>query len=285
MPLKYDLHTHSTASDGTLTPSQLVCRAVEAGIEVLSLTDHDTTEGLAELAGAARRRGLGFVSGVEISVSWGPQVIHLVGLGFDPASEPLQQGLQRLRKFRQWRAEEIGRRLDKAGIPGAYQGARALSNGRLISRTHFARFLVKEGYVPEVRKVFKGHLVRGKPGYVPGQWARLDEAIAWVREAGGQVVIAHPARYPLTRTKLRQLLGEFVEAGGVGLEVISGSHSRDDNYKMAGYAKDFSLLASAGSDYHGPENPWIDLGRLPDFPDTAVPIWHDWSIDEVGLTA
>lgn len=285
MPLKYDLHTHSTASDGTLTPTQLVCRAVEAGIEVLSLTDHDTTEGQTELAEAARRRGLGFVSGIEISVSWGSQVIHLVGLGFDPESETLQQGLRGLRRFREWRAEEIGRRLEKAGIPGGYQGARALSNGRLISRTHFARFLVNEGHVPVLRKVFQRYLVRGKPGYVPGQWAGLEEAIAWVREAGGQVVIAHPARYPLTRTKLRQLLGEFVEAGGVGLEVVSGSHSRDDNYKMAGYARDFGLLASAGSDYHGPDNPWIDLGRLPDLPDGAVAIWRDWSIDAVGLTA
>ena len=285
MTLKYDLHTHSTASDGTLTPSELIGRAAEARIKVLALTDHDTTEGLAELAAAARRRGIRVVNGVEISVSWGSQVIHLVGLGFDPDAEALRQGLAGLRRFRDWRAEEIGRRLEKAGIPGAYQGARDLSNGRLISRTHFARFLVKSGHAPEMRKVFQTYLVRGKPGYVPGQWAPLEEAVSWVRSAGGQVVIAHPARYPLTATKRRRLLGEFVEVGGNGLEVVSGSHSRDDNFTMAGYARDFGLLASAGSDYHGPENPWVDLGRLPDFPAGAVPIWHDWSIDAVGLTA
>jgi predicted metal-dependent phosphoesterase TrpH len=276
MSLKYDLHSHSIASDGTLSPTRLVERAAAAGVEVLALTDHDTLEGVGEAARAASRLGIRLIPGVELSVSWGPQVIHVVGLGVDPENGRLQAGLKELQGFREWRAEEIGRRLEKAGIPGGFAGAKARSSGRLIGRTHFARFLVDEGYEPNVRKVFKHYLVRGKPGYVPGQWATLDVAINWIRGAGGQAVIAHPARYPLTRGRLRRLLGEFVEAGGVGLEVVSGSHSRDDAFKMAAHARDFGLLASAGSDYHGPEDPWIELGRLPGLPEGCTPVWRDW---------
>jgi len=278
MSLRYDLHTHSTASDGTLTPAQLLQRAAESGVQVLALTDHDTTEGVAEASREALRQGVVLIPGVEVSVSWGPQVIHLVGLGVDPACDALQQGLQQLRRFRNWRAEEIGRRLAKRGIEGAFEGAKSRSNGRLIGRTHFARFLVDAGHAADVRKVFKHYLVRGKPGYVPGEWAALGDAVGWIREAAGQAVIAHPARYPLTRSKLRRLLAEFVEVGGSGIEVISGSHSRDDGFTMARHATDFNLLASAGSDYHGPENPWIDLGRLPPLPDGPVPVWRDWNL-------
>jgi len=276
MPVKYDLHTHSTASDGTLTPAQLVVRAAAAGVDVLALTDHDTTAGLSEAAAEARRRGIGLVPGVEISVSWGQQVIHLVGLGVDVGHEPLQLGLAGLCEFRDWRAREIGRRLEKKGIPGAFEGARAFSNGRLIGRTHFARFLVDRGHAVNVRKVFQHFLVRGKPGYVPGRWASLEDAVGWIRGAGGQAVVAHPARYPLTRSKLRRLFSDFSDAGGVALEVISGSHSRDDAFTMARHARDFGLRASAGSDYHGPENPWIELGQLPPLPNDVIPVWRDW---------
>ena len=283
MSLKYDLHTHSTASDGTLTPAELARHAARCGVDMLALTDHDTTEGVVDAAREAARQGVGFVPGVEVSVSWGRQTIHLLGLGVDPACQRLQAGLKGLREFRSWRAEEIGRRLVKSGIPGAYEGARALSSGTLIARTHFARYLVDQGHAPTLRKVFQHFLVRGKPGYVPGQWAELSEAVSWIKTAGGQAVIAHPARYPLTRTRLRRLLAEFSEAGGEGLEVISGSHSADDSFKMAKHAADFQLLASAGSDYHGPENPWIDLGRLPPFPTGTVPIWRGWgSIGNTG---
>ena len=278
MPAVYDLHSHSTASDGTLTPAQLVERAAAAGIQVLALTDHDTLAGVKEASRAASRLGtIRLLPGVEVSVSWGPQVIHVVGLGVDPGSERLQAGLRELRAFRDWRAEEIGRRLEKAGIPDGFREAKARSNGRLISRTHFARYLVDAGYEPNVRKVFKRYLVRGKPGYVPGRWAPLEAAVGWIRAAGGQAVIAHPARYPLTRGRFRRLLGEFTEAGGVGLEVVSGSHSRDDCFRMAAHARDFGLLASAGSDYHGPEDPWLELGRLPPLPEGVRPVWQAWS--------
>lgn len=275
--MQYDLHSHSTASDGTLTPTELVQQAKAGGVDVLALTDHDTTEGLAEAAVEAARLELELVNGVEISVTWAGHTIHLVGLRFDPNAPLLQQGLQRLREFRAWRAEEIGRRLAKHGIADAYVAARRLSNGRLISRTHFARHLVEAGHAESVHSVFKRFLVRGKPGYVPGQWASLDEAICWIRSAGGQVVLAHPARYDLTQTKQHRLIREFKDLGGAALEVISGSHHRDDNQLTAQQAKAFNLLASAGSDFHDPKNPWIELGKLPPLPSDCIPIWHDWN--------
>ena len=273
-----DLHSHSTASDGTLEPGQLMRRAVAMGVRVLALTDHDTTEGLAAAAARVRDLDLELVPGVEISVTWGGQTVHVLGLGVDVGNPLLQDGLAGLREFRAWRAEEIGRRLAKGGVEGAYEGARALSSGRLISRTHFARLLVRRGEAADVREVFKRFLVRGKPGHVPGQWAELEQAVGWICAAGGQAVIAHPARYGMTRTRLRRLFGDFRDAGGVGLEVISGSHSRDDCFVMARHAADFGFLASAGSDFHGPENPWIELGRLPRLPDGCVPLWRNWEL-------
>jgi len=272
----YDLHAHSTASDGTLTPTQLMQRAHAAGIQVMALTDHDTLDGLPEAAQTAADLGLEFVPGVEISVSWQHGTVHIVGLGIAPDNELLCEGLAGLREFRDWRAQEIGRRLEKAGVPGAFEGARALSNGQLVSRTHFARYLVDRGHASDVRGVFRHYLVHGKPGHVPGQWAELADAVRWIRTAGGQAVIAHPARYPLNRSKLRRLIDEFAAAGGEALEVVSGSHSRDDYHEMARHARDFGLLASAGSDYHGPEQAWIALGHLPDLPDGCVPIWKYW---------
>ncbi|MCG8052911.1 MAG: PHP domain-containing protein [Candidatus Thiodiazotropha taylori] len=274
----YDLHSHSTASDGTLSPRALVQRAAEAGVEVLALTDHDTTAGIDEASEAAQSCGLVLIPGVEVSVSWNRQTVHLVGLNLDPHDSQLDAGLQKLRDFREWRAEEIGRRLDKAGISGAYEGALALAEGCLVSRTHFARFLVQSGIVEDERKVFKRFLVSGKPGHVPGEWASLEEAVGWIHAAGGQAVIAHPARYRMTRSKLRQLLKQFVALQGDGLEVVSGSHSRDDYVNMAKHARDFDLLASAGSDFHCPENPWIELGRLPRLPEGCKPVWQNWNL-------
>ncbi len=276
MPLTYDLHTHSAASDGTLSPGELVERAVAVGVDVLALTDHDTTQGVAEARAAAEVTALRLVPGVEISVTWQGLTVHILGLGVDPEHPGLLAGLAGLRDFRDWRAEEIGRRLERAGIAGGFEGARALAGGPLISRTHFARYLVAKGHAPDVRGVFSRFLVHGKPGHVPGDWAGLEQAVAWIQDAGGQAVVAHPARYPLTRTKLRRLLQEFAECGGAGLEVISGSHSRDDSFVMARHARDFGLRGSVGSDYHGPENPWIELGRLPALPESCEPIWQDW---------
>ena len=266
------------ASDGTLSPQELVALAASRGVRVLALTDHDTLDGLAEAQAAADDAGIVLSPGVEISVTWGGRTIHIVALWIDPEDEQLRLGLGRLREYRQWRAEEIGRRLAKVGIRGAFEGAKSFSNQRLIGRTHFARFLVQRGYAANEREVFKSYLVKGKPGHVSGDWASLEEAVGWIRAAGGQAVIAHPARYRFTRAKLLRLIGQFKELGGVGIEVVSGSHSRDDRLVFAGHARDQGLLASAGSDFHGPENPWVELGRLDPLPAVCTPIWSSWEV-------
>ncbi len=271
-----DLHTHSTASDGTLTPTLLLERAAAAGVQVLALTDHDTLAGLAEAAVAAARLGLTLIPGAELSVTWAGRTVHVVGLNLDTQCGALNAGLGRILAFRDWRAEEIGRRLDRHGIPDACAGARDLARGTLVGRTHFARLLVQRGLAASEREVFKHFLVQGKPGHVPGQWATLEEALGWIRAAGGQAVLAHPARYGLTRTKMLDLIGVFRELGGAALEVVSGSHSKDDAFVFARHAREQGLLASAGSDYHGPECPWLDLGRLPALPPGCTPIWADW---------
>ncbi len=274
MSAQPDLHCHTTASDGTLSPAALVRRAKAAGIPMLAVTDHDTTEGIAEAQREAAQVGLRLVAGVEISVTWGGRTVHVVGLNVEPGTPELAEGLARLRTFRDWRAEEIARRLGRVGIRGAFEGARALSNGRLISRTHFARFLVQEGLVGSERDVYRHYLVSGKPGHVTGEWATLEEAVGWVRAAGGQAVLAHPARYRLTRTKLLGLIREFSAAGGEALEVASGSHSRDDTFSMAQVARETGLLASCGSDYHGPESSYLELGRTMRLPEGCRPIWQ-----------
>jgi predicted metal-dependent phosphoesterase TrpH len=277
MFLHYDLHSHSTASDGSLSPTELVTRAHAAGVDVLALTDHDNTQGIPEAREVAADLGLRLVPGVEISVTWNKATIHIVGLNVDIENEALQQGLARLREFRTWRGEEIARRLAKHGIEGAYEGAKAYSHGLILSRTHFARFLVEQGHAKDMGKVFGKFLTHNKPGYVPGEWASLEEAVQWIHGAGGQAVIAHPARYRLSATRKRQFMGEFKELGGEGLEVVSGSHSKGDAYNMAQYAKRFGFLASRGSDYHGPEQPWVELGKLDDLPEGCEPVWLHWA--------
>jgi hypothetical protein len=277
-PTRYDLHTHSLQSDGTLTPAELVTRARTAGVDVLALTDHDVTDGIAEAHATAATLGMRLIAGVEISVTWQGQTVHIVGLNIDTADHALQQGLSRLREFRQWRAVEIGRRLQKRRIEGAYEGARHLAKGKIVSRTHFARFLVEQGYVRGMQQAFKQFLSSGKPGHVPGQWATLGEAVSWIRSAGGQAVVAHPARYKLSAGKLLRLFGEFRECGGDAIEVISGSHTPESNRHFARIAAEQDFLASAGSDYHGPEKTWMDLGRLPALPDGCVPVWRDWEM-------
>jgi predicted metal-dependent phosphoesterase TrpH len=281
----YDLHTHTFYSDGALSPAELVARAAANGVQVLALTDHDVTDGVPEADAAAQQAGITLVPGVEISVTWNAQVVHIVGLNIDTANAALQAGLVRLREFRAWRAEEIGRRLDKAGIPGAIEGARARAQRGLVSRTHFAQFLVAAGHAADVRSVFKKYLVHGKPGHVPGQWAALDEAIGWIRAAGGQAVLAHPARYKITATRLQKLLGEFRDAGGAAIEVVSGSHSRDDMFRFAQLASRYGLLASSGSDFHGPQNYYMDLGPMPPLPEGCIPVWQSWEMAAVSTHA
>lgn len=276
MTLHYDLHSHSTASDGTLAPAELVSRAARQGVDVLALTDHDVTDGLPAALAAAAALQITLLPGVEVSVTWEGKTIHIVGLGIDHTNAELQQGLASMRAFRDWRAEEMGRRLEKRGIENAYAGALAYASGTILSRTHFARYLVESGHARDMGQVFKRFLTQGNPGYVPGEWASLRDALDWIHSAGGQAVVAHPARYKLTATRLRQLLSEFKQHGGAAIEVVSGSHSRDDYHAMANYAREFDLLASCGSDYHGPEQPWLELGRLPPLPKICVPVWRGW---------
>jgi predicted metal-dependent phosphoesterase TrpH len=259
-----------------MTPEALIARAAAKGVDVLALTDHDTLDGLAGAQRAADAGGLVLSAGVEISVSWGGRTIHIIGLGIDREDETMRGGLADLTEYRRWRAEEIGRRLAEHGIEGAFEGAEAFSNGRIIGRTHFARFLVRQGYASSVRDVFKHFLVKGKPGYVAGEWASLEDALGWICGAGGQAVIAHPARYRFSVAKLRRLVGLFKEQGGVGIEVVSGSHSRDECLVYARHARENGLLASVGSDFHGPDNPWVEVGRLPPLPKGCKPIWVDW---------
>jgi predicted metal-dependent phosphoesterase TrpH len=274
MRMHYDLHSHSLASDGTLSPAQLVNEARTAGVQVLALTDHDTTDGLAAAQAAIRLPEMHLVAGVEISVSWQSQTVHILGLGIDPDCTVLQAGLAGLREYRDWRAAEIGRRLAREGIADSYRGARALARGRIVSRTHFARFLLAGGYGTSIQQVFKRYLAPGKSGYVTGRWADLETALNWIGTAGGMAVIAHPARYRMTAGKLRRLVGEFRECGGLGMEVVSGSHTRENTDAMAALCRNEKLLASCGSDYHGPENPWIRLGELAQLPPGCRPVWE-----------
>ncbi len=277
--LNYDLHSHSTVSDGTLTPSELMRRAQEKGVDVLALTDHDEVAGYGKAVIESRRLGLKLLAGVEISVTWGRQTIHIVGLNIDPDSADLVKGLSHLRDYRKWRGEEIGRRLDKAGFVDAYKGALKYQKGDLLTRTHYGRFLVGVGAVETMQDAFKKYLLRGRPGYVGGKWASMEDALQWIHDAGGVAVIAHPARYGMTRTKLRSMLGEFIECGGEGLEVVSSSHNGNEIHTMAQHALQLGLAASRGSDFHSPDNRWVELGRLPELPKQCEPIWERWGLN------
>jgi hypothetical protein len=273
----FDLHCHSTASDGVLSPAELVRRAAANGVSVLALTDHDELAGLAEAAQAARAAGIGFVPGVEISITWGGISIHIVGLGVDPENATLATNLEHVRSSRARRAERIAAHLDELGIEGSLEGAYAYAeNPKVIGRTHFARFLVERGVAADVPTVFKHYLVHGKPGYVPHQWADLPDAVAWIRASGGRAVVAHPGRYKLGSLELRRFFGEFKAAGGEGVEVVTGSHSRAQYAEFARLAREFGFLASRGSDFHGPEESIVDLGRLPQLPGDLEPVWRDW---------
>ncbi len=273
----YDLHTHSNISDGLLPPAELVERAAAAGVSTLALTDHDDVAGLPQARETAERLGIDLVNGVEISVTWRKRTIHIVGLRIDPLHEPLVQGLSAIRQGRALRARRMADSLAQAGIAGALEGAyRYADNPEIIGRTHFARFLVHMGYAKDVRTVFRHYLVGGKPGYVPHEWAALADAVQWIVAAGGIAVLAHPGRYDLGRQLLPELIGEFKEAGGQAIEVVTGSHTPDQYNLFARYAQEFDLLASRGSDFHGPGESYVEPGALPPLPASVRPVWHDW---------
>jgi len=273
-----DLHTHSTASDGTLSPTELVCQAAAAGVRALALTDHDSVAGIAEAQRAAKQANICLVPGIELSVMWSKRTLHLVGLNLDVNNQKLRDALQQALEFRRWRAEEIARKLEIVGVKDALTGAQMMAGSDLIGRSHFARYLVEQGFAKDFRQVFKRFMVKGKPGHVGGEWMQLEAGIDLLHQAGGVAVLAHPARYNLSRTKLRGLFKELKSLGADGIEVVSGSHSKDENHTMAQHALDFDFPASQGSDYHGPEKPWVQLGRMPPMHYRCTPIW------EAGLT-
>ena len=272
----HDLHCHSTASDGTLSPTKLVQYAATKGIKILALTDHDTTAGIEEARIEAKKQNIQLINGAEISIVWQKTTVHIVALGFDSQNKMLLNGLDKIRTFRQQRAQRMSDKLAKEGIKGAYNAVLEMSKGGLITRPHFARFLIKGGYAKDMNHAFKNFITLGKPGYVQGEWATLEEVLEWIKDAKGQAIIAHPARYKMTRTKLIKLINDFKQQGGVGMEVVSGSHSKDDVFNMAALANKYQLLASVGSDFHGPEHQYIDMGRCVDFPPECKAIWSNW---------
>ena len=279
--LNADLHCHSVISDGTLTPEALAERAKANGVELWALTDHDEVGGQDRAMAAARSQGLPYLTGTEISITFADKTVHIVGLGFDAHNAPLVEGLRRTRGGRGERAQEMSDGLAKVGIHGAYQGAlQYAGNPELISRTHFARFLVETGVCSDTSEVFRKYLTEGKPGFVPHRWARLQEAVQWITGAGGVAVIAHPARYGFSPNEEYALFSEFKAHGGRAVEVVTGSHSSQEAVRYAETALEFDLAASRGSDFHSPDESRIDLGTLPLLPGQLTPVW-DLLVDRI----
>lgn len=269
-----DLHCHSTVSDGTLEPEAVAARAKANGVELWALTDHDEIDGQRRARDAALSLGLPYLTGTEISVTFAGVTVHIVGLGFDADDERLAAGLKATRGGREARAREMSDELAKVGIAGAYEGAlKFVGNPELISRTHFARYLVESGACSDTQDVFRRFLVEGKPGFVPHRWAALRDAVTWIVDAGGVAVVAHPARYKFTPNEEYALFSEFKTLGGRGVEVVTGAHSAADAARYAETAREFDLLASRGSDFHSPEESRIDLGGLPPLPSGLEPVW------------
>jgi predicted metal-dependent phosphoesterase TrpH len=273
--LNADLHCHSVVSDGTLTPEALAERAKAQGVELWALTDHDEVGGQHRAATAARAIGLHYLTGVEISVTFVGQTVHIVGLGFDPDNTALKAGLTQTRGGRNQRAMEMSDGLARVGIKGAYEGATQYAgNPELVSRTHFARFLVETGICRDTNEVFRKYLIEGKPGYVPHRWASLKDAVGWITDAGGAAIIAHPARYKFSTNEEFALFSEFKSHGGLGVEVVTGSHTAAEYLTYADMAIEFGLAASRGSDFHSPDESHTDLGTLPFLPGTLKPVWE-----------
>jgi predicted metal-dependent phosphoesterase TrpH len=273
--LNADLHCHSVVSDGTLTPEALAARAHGNGVQLWALTDHDELGGQERAATAAKTLGMAYLTGVEISVTFIGQTVHIVGLGMDTSHPALVDGLRQTRGGREQRAHEMSDGLARVGIRGAFEGAlKFVGNPDLISRTHFARFLVETGVCKETNEVFRKFLTEGKPGFVPHRWASLQNAVEWITQAGGMAIIAHPARYRFTPNEEFALFTEFKAHGGLGVEVVTGSHSAAEYLTYADAAREFGLAASRGSDFHSPQESHTELGTLPFLPSNLTPVWE-----------
>lgn len=276
--LKADLHCHSSVSDGALAPAVVAEHAHRGGVELWALTDHDEVGGIADARAAASALGMRFVAGVEISITYANETVHIVGLNIDETNAQLVAGLAATRTGRDARGREIGAQLAAAGIPDAYEGALDyVGNPDLMSRTHFARFLVARGVCNNISEVFKNYLSEGKPGYVPHRWASLEQAVGWIQGAGGVAVIAHPGRYKFGPMVEGALFDRFKELGGTAIEVVTGSHTPDQYGKYALLAKQYGFLASRGTDFHGPGETRVDFAHLPPLPAGVTPVWQDWA--------
>ena len=275
--MNVDLHCHSNVSDGVLAPAAVAQYAFRSGVNAWALTDHDEVKGVGRARAAAAELGMHFVPGVEISVTWAGETVHIVGLQIDETHPALVDGLAATRSGRDARGRQISDQLAKAGVPGAYEGAlRYVDNPDLMSRTHFARYLVECGACANIAEVFRKYLTEGKPGYVPHRWASLTEALGWIRGARGVAVIAHPGRYKFGATGEGALFDEFKQLGGVAIEVVTGSHSADQYQVYAEQARRYGFLASRGTDFHAPGESRIDFAMLPPLPGGVKPVWHDW---------
>ena len=272
------MHNHSTASDGLLSPTALIELAARTGADAIALTDHDTTDGLEEAQAAAKRAGIGFIPGVEISVSWGDTTLHIVGLNVDASSGALAQGLESIRSGRMARAERIGQALARLGFDGTFEGAYALAeNKSMLGRTHFARHLLQAGAIKDMQAAFDKYLAKGKPAYVPHRWASLEDAVTWIRASGGTPVIAHPGRYNLKPMFRDEMLADFKRLGGEAIEVVTGSHRPEEYSTWQRIALEHGLLASRGADYHGPGESPAEPGTLPALHASLTPVWSAWA--------
>ncbi len=273
--LNADLHSHSVVSDGTLQPEALAERAAKNGVELWALTDHDEIGGQKRAAAAAHANHMAYLTGTEISVTFAHETVHIVGLGFDADDPAMVAGLAATRGGRSERAQQISAGLAKVGIKNAFEGAlKYVGNPDLISRTHFARFLVESGVCSGTHEVFRSYLVEGKPGFVPHRWANLGDAVRWITAAKGIAVIAHPGRYKFTVNEEYALFSEFKTHGGRAVEVVTGSHTVPEYSKYAEMALEFDLAASRGSDFHCPKESHTDLGGLPYLPGQLTPVWE-----------
>ncbi len=275
--MNIDLHCHSTVSDGLLNPDEVARLAHSKGVDVWALTDHDELGGLQLARATAQALGMRFINGVEISITWASKTVHILGLGIDPDNQALIDGLAHTRSGRDRRAHEMAAQLAAAGIPDAYTGAlKFVANKNLISRAHFARYLVETGVCADMKTVFSKYLTEGKPGYVLHHWGKLADAVRWICGAGGVAVIAHPGRYGFSDLQLHEFIEEFKRCGGVGIEVITSAHTPAEQQRYAEVAKQYQLKASRGSDYHGPGESEAELGALPPLPPSLTPVWQGW---------
>ena len=274
MPENYDLHCHSTASDGALSPTELVRRAHEHGVTSLSLTDHDTVAGLGEAQAAATATGIILIPGIELSTSWQNKCFHIVGLGINPDYPPLREATRNLQIMRTERAEKIADRLEKKRIPGALKAVKNAAGDGMITRSHFADFLLSQFHVSTQQEAFDRYLGAGKAAFVPTTWSDMELAVSWITQSGGVAVLAHPLRYKLTASWMKRLLSAFKEAGGLSIEVVTGRYNSDEIKLVADYATRFELAGSVGSDFHSPDNQWVELGRLAPLPANIKPVWE-----------